>query len=75
MAGRILFRALIPAATLFLTGAIGLAPAVAAPASWQINSVVGDPTLQTQFSSVAAPSADNAWVGGIPAAMSTARRG
>lgn len=65
MARRFLFRALVPAATLALTGAIGFAPASASQATWQIASVVGDPAGATQFSDVAASSPDNAWVTGI----------
>src|SRR5215469_6493950 len=64
MARRFLFRALIPAAALALTGAIGLAPGAASSATWQINSVIGDPAGQTQLNSVAASGANNAWVTG-----------
>src|SRR5215472_10840162 len=65
MVRRFLFRALIPAAALALTGAIGLIPASGSTATWHIASVVGDPSLQTQFSSAAASSPGNAWVGGV----------
>jgi hypothetical protein len=65
MARRFLSRALIPAAALALTGAIGLSPASAAAATWQIAAVVGDPAGQTQLSDVAASGPDNAWVTGI----------
>jgi hypothetical protein len=65
MARRFLSRALVPAAVLALTGAIGLAPASGSAATWQIASVVGDPAGQTQFSDVAASGPDDAWVTGI----------
>jgi hypothetical protein len=65
MARRFLFRALIPSAALALTGAIGLSPASAGAATWQIATVVGDPAGQTQFNSVAVSGADNAWVAGV----------
>lgn len=65
MARRFLSRALIPAAALALTGAIGLSPASAGAATWQIAAVVGDPAGQTQLSDVAASGPDNAWVTGI----------
>jgi hypothetical protein len=65
MARRFLFRALVPAAALALTGAIGLTPASAGAATWQIASVVGDPAGQTSFSDVAASGPDNAWVAGF----------
>jgi hypothetical protein len=65
MARRFLLRALIPAAALALTGAISLSPASASSATWQLVSVVGDPTSQVLLSSVAASSADNAWVAGL----------
>jgi hypothetical protein len=64
MARRFLFRALVPAAVLALSGAIGLTPASASTATWQISLVAGDPAGQTQFGSVAASSSDNAWAGG-----------
>jgi hypothetical protein len=48
-----------------LTGAIGLTPAPASTAAWQINSVAGDPTAQVGFNSVAASGADNAWAAGL----------
>jgi hypothetical protein len=64
MARRFVFRALIPAATLALTGAIGLSPASGGTATWQINSVIGDPAGQTSLDSVAASGPDNAWVAG-----------
>lgn len=64
MTPRFLLRALIPAATLVLTGATGLAPAPASTATWQIASIVGDPTGQTLLSDVAASGPDNAWVTG-----------
>jgi hypothetical protein len=65
MARHILFRALVPVSALALTGAIGLSPASAGAATWQIATVVGDPGLQTQFSSVAASSPGNAWAAGV----------
>ena len=65
MARRFLFRALSPSAALALTGAIGLSPASAGAATWQIATVVGDPAGQTQFNSVAVSGADNAWVAGV----------
>jgi len=64
MIGRLLIRALVPAAALVLTGPISLAPASAGTATWQIASVVGDPASQTRLSDVAASGPDNAWVGG-----------
>ena len=64
MARRFLFRALIPAAALALTGTIGLTPGGASTATWQINSVIGDPAGQTLLNSVAASGPDNAWVTG-----------
>src|SRR5215469_4356112 len=64
MARRFLYRALIPAAALALTGAIGLSPGAASSATWQINSVIGDPAGQTVLNSVAASGANNAWVTG-----------
>src|SRR5215469_15572595 len=64
MVRRFLFRALIPAAALALTGAIGLSPASGGTATWQINSVIGDPAGQTALGSVAASGPDNAWVAG-----------
>jgi hypothetical protein len=64
MARRFLYRALVPAAALALTGAIGLTPASASSLTWQLTSVVGDPAGQTAFTSVTASSADNAWVAG-----------
>src|SRR5215467_11627133 len=64
MARRFLFRALIPAAALALTGAIGLSPASGGTATWQLVSVVGDPGGQTSLGSVAASGPDNAWVAG-----------
>jgi hypothetical protein len=63
MSRRFLFRALIPAAALVLTGAIGLAPASAAPASWQIALTTGGATYSL-FGSAAASSPGNAWVAG-----------
>jgi hypothetical protein len=65
MTRRFLFRALVPAAALTLTGAIGLAPASASAATWQISSIVGDPAGLTSFTDVAASGPDNAWVAGI----------
>jgi hypothetical protein len=65
MSRRFLFRALVPAATLTLMGAIGLAPASASAATWQISSVVGDPAGLTSFTDVAASGPDNAWVDGV----------
>src|SRR5215469_4190596 len=57
--------ALIPAAALALTGAIGLTPASAGAATWQIASVIGDPAGQIQLSDVAASGPDNAWITGF----------
>jgi hypothetical protein len=65
MIGRLLFRALVPATAVALTGAISLAPASAGTAAWQIASVVGDPAGQTQFTDVTASGPGNAWVTGI----------
>jgi hypothetical protein len=64
MTRRFLFRALIPAAALTLSGAIGLAPASASTGTWQISAIVGDPTGLTSFTDVAASGPNNAWVGG-----------
>ena len=65
MVRRFVISAFIPAVTLALTGAIGLTPAAASSATWQINSVVGNPASQPGFSTVVASSADNAWAGGL----------
>jgi hypothetical protein len=64
MARRFLLRALVPATALAL-GAIGLTPASAGAATWQLVSVVGDPAGGTQFSDVAASGPDNAWITGV----------
>jgi hypothetical protein len=64
MTRRFLFRALVPATALAL-GAIGLTPASAGAATWQLVSVVGDPTAQVELGSVATSGADNAWVAGV----------
>jgi hypothetical protein len=63
MTRRFLFRALVPATALAL-GAIGLSPASAGAATWQLVSVVGDPAGQTQLSDVTASGPGNAWITG-----------
>lgn len=72
MTHRLFVRALLPVAALTVIGAIGLTPALsssakppASSATWQINSVVGDPASFTQFTTAAASGPDNAWVGGF----------
>jgi hypothetical protein len=64
MTRRLLFRALVPATALAL-GAIGLSPASAGAATWQLVSVVGDPAGQTQLSDAAASGPNNAWITGV----------
>jgi hypothetical protein len=71
MIRRFLFRALIPAAALTLTGAIGLTPASAGAATWHIASIVGDPAGQTQLSDVAASGPDNSWITGVGNALTS----
>jgi hypothetical protein len=70
MARRFLLRALVPATALAL-GAIGLTPASAGAATWQLVSVVGDPAGQTQLSDVAASGPGNAWITGVGCADSS----